>query len=107
MTLFDWTQAAADMAAVREENEISITIRRGDVTLDAQDVRVARRRGQGRQSQGDRTQESRGRVVVMGGTSLDVQPEDRFSDDAGVLYRVVLVRPNRRAAVIAEAEVIQ
>ena len=31
---------------------------------------------------------------------------DRFND-AEVLYRVVLVRPNRRAAVVAEAEVVQ
>lgn len=107
MTLFDWTQVAADLAAVREENEVSITIRRGSATLDAQDVRIARVGGRSRLSQGDGTQESRGRVVVMGAVDLDIQPDDRFNDGAGVLYRVVLVRPNRRAAVIAEAEVIQ
>jgi len=107
MILFDWTQAEADLAAVREENQVSITIGRGSETLTAQDVRIARVGGQSRLSQGDRTQESRGRVVVMGAVDLDIQPDDRFNDGAGVLYRVVLVRANRRAAVIAEAEAIQ
>jgi hypothetical protein len=98
---------ATDLAAVRAENQVSITLRRGGSSLEAQPVRIARMPSQGRVSTGELTQESRGRVVVLGGTDLDIQPDDRFTDADGALYRVVLVRPNRRAAVIAEAEVIE
>lgn len=107
MTLFDWTQIATDLAAVRAENAISITIRRGGTPLDAQPVRIARMPSQGRVQEGTLTRESRGRVVVLGGTDLDIEPDDRFNDAAGQLYRVVLVRPNRRAGVIAEAEIVE
>jgi hypothetical protein len=57
--------------------------------------------------QGQAAQESTGRVVVLGNTSLDLQPEDRFNDGAGNVYRVLAVRPNRRAGIIAEAVGIQ
>jgi hypothetical protein len=56
--------------------------------------------------QGQAAQESTGRVV-LGNTSLDLQPEDRFNDGAGNVYRVLAVRPNRRAGIIAEAVGIQ
>lgn len=96
------------MAAVRGDNEISIAVRRGSSTLGAQSVRIARVGGQSQIKQASgAAQESRGRAVVMGGTDLDIQPGDRFNDGAGVLYRVVLVRPNQRAAVMAEAEVVE
>jgi hypothetical protein len=106
LTAADWAQMQADLAAVRGDNEVSITIRRGDETLDAQAVRIA---GAGSVSQ---TRDSAGaqqattRVVVLGATTLDVQPGDRFTV-AGVLYQVVFVQPNRRAAVVAEAEAVE
>jgi hypothetical protein len=37
---------------------------------------------------------------------LDVQPQDRFTVD-GVLYEVILVRPNRTAATVAEARLVE
>jgi hypothetical protein len=46
-------------------------------------------------------------VVVLFGTSGNVQVGDRFNDSAGVLYEVSFVRPNRRAGVIAEAEAVE
>lgn len=106
MTIMDWAQAAADLALVRADNEVSIVIRRGSSTLAAQSVRIART-GSGSRQDGDHSQEARGRVVVLFGTSGDVAPEDRFNDAAGVLYRVVIVRPNRRAGIMAEAEVVE
>ena len=105
--MMDWTQAVADLAAIREDNEESIVIRRGATTLGAQSVRIARVGGQGRTTQDGQARESRGRVVVLFGTDSDVQTGDRFNDGSGVLYEVVLVRPNRLAAVVAEAEVVQ
>lgn len=105
----DWAAMQADLLAVRGDNAVSITIRRGATTLAAQTVRIARLGGaQTAASAGSaRAQEARGRVVVMGATTLDIQPGDRFNDAAGELYQVVLVRPNRRAAVMAEAEIIE
>jgi hypothetical protein len=102
----DWAQAAADLALVRADNQISIVIRRGATTLAAQSVRIART-GAGSRQETNQTEEARGRVVVLFGTSGDVAPEDRFNDGAGVLYRVVIVRPNRRAGIMAEAEVVE
>jgi hypothetical protein len=96
----------ADLEDVREDNEVSITIRRGSTTLAAQSVRIANLgTGAGRRDSAG-AQESRGDVVVMGPTTFDVQVDDRFTS-GGRLYRVKLVRPNVKAAVMAEAEVVQ
>jgi hypothetical protein len=103
----DWAQMQADLAAVRVDNEVSITIRRGNTTLPAQTVRVARAGGaQGREQDSEGAQQVVGRVVVLGPTTFDVAPGDRFTLDEN-LYEVAFVRPNRRAAMIAEAEVIE
>lgn len=104
--MMDWPQAAADLAAVRGDNAQSISLRRGATTLDAQSVRIARMGG-GSVEQDGQTRASKGRVVLLLGIDGDVQPGDRFNDSAGILYEVVIVRPNRRAAVVAEAEVVQ
>jgi hypothetical protein len=102
----DWAQMAADLAEVRGDNSVSIVIRRGATTLAAQTVRIANAGG-GSQASGTMTEESRGRVIVAGATTFNVQPEDRFNDGAGRFYRVVLVRPNVRASVVAEAELVE
>ena len=104
--MMDWAQAAVDLAAVRGDNAQSITIRRGATTLTAQSVRLARLGG-GSVQQDGQARASRGRIVVLFSVSGDVQPGDRFNDSVGLLYEVVIVRPNQRAAVVAEAEVVQ
>jgi hypothetical protein len=115
MGIMDWDQAAADLALVRQDNEVDITIRRGDTTLNPQPVRIARAGGaQGRERDSEGAQQVVGRVVVLGPKTLDVQPGDRFTlppigGPAGdrTLYQVAFIRPNRRAAVVAEAEIIE
>lgn len=102
----DWAAMTADLAAVRGDNPVSIVIRRGAATLAAQTVRVARLNSAGSSAGGNMSEEYRGRVVVMGATTLDIQVQDRFTV-AGVLYRVTMVRPNKRAAVMAEAELVE
>lgn len=88
-------------------NAVSISFRRGTVTLAAQTVRVERR-GQGLA----RTEDSAGAqqaittVVILGSTTLDIQVDDRFTL-GGVLYQVIFVNPNRRAATQAEAQAIE
>lgn len=105
--MMDWTQAAADLAAVRGDNAQSLVLRRGATTLTAQSARIARLGGAGSERQDGQTRASYSRVVVLFGTTGNVQVGDRFNDGAGVLYEVVFVRPNRRAAVVAEAEAVQ
>lgn len=104
----DLAQMRADLVEVRGDREISIAIRRGDTTLTAQPVRIAGAgSAQGQEKDAAGSQEARGRVLVLGGIAFDIQPGDRFNDDNGVLYTVVFVRPNRAAAVVAEAEAVE
>lgn len=103
----DLTQMAADMAEVVGDRDESVVIRRGDATLAAQTVRIARSGGRGARRESDGAEETRGSVIVVGDTSFDVRPDDRFNDGNDVLYRVVLVRPNRDWVVVAEAEVVE
>ena len=106
LTSNDWARMASDLTTIRDDNPVSITIRRGSTTLAAQTVRIAQTGMMGRQVDSGPAQESRGGVVVVGATTLDIAPDDRFNA-GGLLYRVVLVRPNRRAAVVAEAELVE
>jgi hypothetical protein len=102
----DLTQMQADLQAVRDDNPVSITIRRGSSELAAQTVRVARIGGQALVSTGTGTQESKSRVIVVGSTSLDIQPGDRFTV-ASRLYEVNFIRPNRTVATVAEAYAVE
>ena len=102
----DLTQMAGDLAEVRGDNEVSVVIRRGGSTLDAQNVRVARMGGQAVERDSQGAQQVVGRVVVLGGMTLDIQPADRFTVN-GILYEVTFVRPNQDAAVIAEAKAVE
>lgn len=105
--MMDWTAAAADLLAIRNDNSVSITIRRGATTLSAQTVRIA---GAGAASGGTvdpgGLQQAVGRVLVLGTTSLNIQAGDRFTS-GGNLYEVVIVQQNKRAAVVAEAKLVQ
>ena len=105
LTSADWARMAAGLAAVRGDNEVSITIRRGNTTLAAQKVRVARHGSSGRKDDGS-TREVRSRMTLLGETTMDIQPDDRF-DIAGQLYRVTSIRSNKRAGVMADIEAIE
>ena len=102
----DWTRMAADLRQVRDDNAVSIEIRRGVVTLPPQTVRIARQGTTNRRTDAGAIEQSEQRVVVVGDTTLDIQKDDRFNDDSGELYTVDFVRPNRRAMVVAEARII-
>jgi hypothetical protein len=99
----DWVEMAESRLEMLGDNPVSVQLRRGTQTLSEQTVRITRGGAGSRPVEGRATQESRGRVLVWGDTWLNIQPEDRFTV-AGALYRVVLVRPNRRAGVVAECE---
>jgi hypothetical protein len=94
----DWAAMAADLQAVRDDNPVSIAVRRGGVTLPAQTVRIARMGTVHQRQDSGNIEQSEQRVVVMG---------DRFNGGDGELYEVDFVRPNRRAFVLAEARMVQ
>lgn len=102
----DLAQMRANLLEVRDDRTASIVFRRGETTLAAQSVRIARTGGVGQRSDSAGGQESRGQVVILGATSLDIQPGDRFTE-GGRLYRVILVRPNRSVMTAAEAELVE
>lgn len=102
----DWLALRADLDALIGDNVQEIVIRRGQTTLAGQDVRIVRAGTSGTRIEGAGTEESRATVLVYGGVDLDIQPEDKFVDAEGLLYRVVLVRPNRRVGMVAEAVVM-
>ena len=101
-----WAQMQADLQAVRDDNAVSIQIKRAGVVLPAQTVRIARMAAQGVQVDAGSIQQATGRAVVLGTPTLDIRTGDRFVE-GGNLYEVVLVRPNRRAATVAEVRLVQ
>lgn len=106
LTDADRAAMRADLLAVRDDNSVSIVLRRGATTLSTQTVRIAKMQSQSHRKGADGIVHSEQRVVVVGDVTLDIQLDDRFTVD-GDLYEVDFVRPNRVAAIVAEARVIE
>jgi hypothetical protein len=102
----NWTTMARDLRRVRAENEISLALRRGDTTLTAQLMRIEIAGARGFRMQSDAAREARQAVVILGEPDMDIAVEDRLTY-GNVLYRVAFIQPNRLAATIAEAVVIE
>lgn len=103
----DLARMAAEMAAIRADNEVSITLVRAGSPLSAQSVRIERTgSGSGNRVTRPGMEETRSGVVIAGSTTLDIQKDDRFSY-GGLDYRVTFVRPNRQVDTQAEAELLQ
>jgi hypothetical protein len=104
---FDWTQAANDMRAIRAENEVSLAIRRGaSTTLAAQAMRIEYAGSRGFRLQSDAAREAQQAIFILGEPDMNIQREDRLTFDGHVI-EVVFVQPNRLAATIAEAVVVE
>lgn len=104
--MFDWSQAAEDLRAIRGENEVSVALRRGSGTVTAQDMRIEYAGQRGWRLQSDSAREARQAVFILGEPDMDIEPEDRLTY-SGILFRVVFVQPNRLAATIAEAIAVE
>ena len=102
----NWTQMEKDLTEIRLENESSVALRRGKSTLAAQSMRVEIAGSRGFRVQSDAARESRQAVVILAAKTADIEIEDRFTL-GGSVYRVAFVQPNRQAATIAEAVVVQ
>ena len=104
MSSADWAAMAGDTEQIRDDNAVSITIRRGGSTLVAQSVRIAGN-GSGRVNDNGEASQSVGTVVVLGSRSLDIQVGDRFTS-GGQLYEVEFVRTNRMIGIMAQARMV-
>lgn len=105
MSSTDYAAMSADLQAVRDDNAVSIVIRRGATTLAVQTVRVAGVTT-GRRADSDGGNQAVGGVTVLGLPALDIQVADRFTV-AGILYEVEYVHPNRRAKTQARAKAVE
>jgi len=79
-----------------------------ETVVDEQKVRITSGgagRSSGRNSAGANQDELA--VFVIGAPGLDVEVEDRFNDDAGNLYEVSFIRPNRQVQTTAEARLVE
>lgn len=101
ITASDLVQMQADLRAIRDDNPIAIQLRRGNVTLEPQIVRITRGRP-GRWVAGRASGEARADALIVGEANLDIAIGDRFTV-AGAVYEVTFVRPDTRAGIIAEA----
>lgn len=101
----DWAAMAVDATEIRDDNAVSIVIRRGGSTLASQQTRIAGN-GPGRVNDSDGATQAVGTVVVLGSLTLDIQAGDRFNA-GGQLYEVEFVRSNRRAGIQAQARAVQ
>lgn len=101
----DWLRMQELAAQVRTDRSFDVELRRGDVTLDPQEVRIEAV-GRGSRLQSDAARESNAAVVIFGAMDLDIAVEDRFTQD-NVLYRVVFVSVNRDIDTQAEAVAVQ
>lgn len=105
LTDADRAEIEATLREIRDDRPAEIIIRRGEITLSAQTVRIARIRNSNFQ-RGEASKESRGGIVVCGDPDLDIALGDRFTVE-GSLYRVLFVRPNRDQGTQAEVELVQ
>lgn len=101
-----WARMAADLQAVRDDNAVNLQVKRAGVVLPAQTMRIARMAAQGVQVDAGNIQQATGRVVILGAPTLDIRVGDKLVS-GGNLYEVVIVRPNRLAATVAEARLVQ
>ena len=107
LTAADLAAMAAQVAIIREDNEVEITIRRDSGADPAvQSVRIERRNAISVDRIEAHSEETVTDIVVIGSITLDIEKEDRFNW-GGDLYRVKFVRPNRQIATQAEAEIAQ
>ncbi len=107
LTDADRAQMTAGLRVIRDDRAVSIVIRRGNTTLPAQVVRIARGGNiQAGSADAAAMQAAVGAVVVAGEPGLNIRPQDRFTV-AGVLYEVTAIHPNRDHGTQAQARMVQ
>lgn len=96
----------ARMRKIRARNEVTLAIRRGDSTLDAQAMRIEYAGSRGQRLQSDAARQAQQAVFILGEPDMNIAVDDRLTY-GGVLFQVVFIQPNRLFATIAEAIAIR
>lgn len=96
----------ARLRKIRARNEVSLQIRRGDETLDAQPMRIEGTGLKGYRLQSDAARVAQSAMYILGEHDMDIAVDDRITYN-GILIRVVYIQPNRLAGTIAEAVAVQ
>lgn len=104
--MFNWTMSVEDMRAIRKDNEVSLAIRRGETILSAQLMRIEIAGSRAMMAMSDAARQARQAAFILGEPNMDVAIEDRLTYN-DILLQVVFVQPNRLAATIAEAVVVE
>lgn len=108
ITNADRAAMLADLLEIRDDNAQSIIIRRKNVTLAAQSVRIARAGATGAQEPATgQSAQSEMSITILGATDLDIERGDRFNDSNDVLYEVVAVLPGKLVGTMARARLVQ
>jgi len=106
MTPDDWAKMQDDLVAIRDDNVVSVVLRRGATMLAAQPIRIAQAGRQSAQLVMGELEARLLEVTILGSATLNIEPGDRFTVD-GVLFEVTVVAPNRHAGIRARAKMVQ
>lgn len=96
----------ARLRAIRKRNEVSLQIRRGNTTLDAQSMRVESAGLKAYQLQSDAARSAKQAVVILGEPDMDIRVDDRITHE-GHFIKVVFIQLNWQVGTIAEGIVEQ
>jgi hypothetical protein len=101
------TTAALQRLMARWCRQVDVVLRRGSTTLAAQSMALALPTSRGaREGRSAGAAGAQADVVLWGAPTLNIAVGDRFTWD-GVACEVVLVRPGRTLATVAEAVLIR
>lgn len=103
---FNWTASAEEMRAIRKDNEVSLAIRRNETTLSAQLMRIEIAGSRAMMTMSDAARAAKQAAFILGEPDMNIVKDDRLTYN-GILLQVVFVQPNRLAATIAEAVVVE
>jgi hypothetical protein len=101
----DWLWMQDIAAQIRTDRSVDVELRRGETTLEAQEMRFEAV-GRGSRLISDAAQEARTAVIVFGAMDADIMIGDRFTVDS-ILYRIVAIAPNRDVDTQAEAVAVE
>lgn len=104
--MFSWSASAEDMRAIRKDNEVSLVIRRNETTLSAQLMRIEIAGTRAMMAMSDAARQAKQAAFILGEPDMDIKIDDRLTYN-NILLKVVFVQPNRLAATIAEAVVVE
>ncbi|MEW6649307.1 MAG: hypothetical protein AB1453_03855 [Chloroflexota bacterium] len=102
----DYRQMRNDLDDLIADARRTVTLRRNDLSLPAQEARAVRAGSRAQALRDNGTGAARQVMLIYGPAELDIQRGDRFTLD-GVLYEVIYVRSSRLAGTVAEAEAVQ